>query len=113
MDQATMTIMVAIISLCIAGAGVAVSYYQANHRKSQDDQQAATLVATELTKLSGNIKALEATMLEMKFSMNEDRGKIDKHTEKIIILERDMKTCFNKLDESSKRMDRIETRQGM
>ena len=99
MDPTTITIIIAAISLTIAICGVLVSASVANNNKSKGEAQEKVNNAIDVAKLSAQFEALLSSINEVKHTVQEINKKFDDHSERIILLESDIKTLYKRCDQ--------------
>lgn len=99
MDPTTITTIIAAISLTIAICGVLVSASVANSSKSKGEAQEKVSNAIDVAKLSAQFEALLSSINEVKHTVQEINKKFDDHSERIIMLESDIKTLYKRCDQ--------------
>ena len=99
MDPTTITIIIAAISLTVAICGVLVSASVANSSKSKGEAQEKVSNAIDVAKLSAQFEALLSSINEVKRTVQEINKKFDDHSERIIMLESDIKTLYKRCDQ--------------
>lgn len=98
MDPTTITIIIAAISLTVAICGVLVSASVANSSKSKGEAQEKVSNAIDVAKLSAQFEALLSSINEVKRTVQEINKKFDDHSERITLLESDIKTLYKRCD---------------
>ena len=99
MDPTTITTIIAAISLTTAICGVLVSASVANSSKSKGEAQEKVSNAIDVAKLSAQFEALLSSINEVKHTVHEINKKFDEHSERIILLESDIKTLYKRCDQ--------------
>ena len=99
MDPTTITIIIAVISLTTAICGVLISASIANSSKSKGEAQEKVSNAIDVAKLSAQFEALLSSINEVKRTVQEINKKFDDHSERIIMLESDIKTLYKRCDQ--------------
>ena len=99
MDPTTITIIIAAISLTIAICGVLVSASVANNTKNNGVAQDKVNNAIDVAKLSAQFEALLSSINEVKHTVQEINKKFDDHSERIIMLESDIKTLYKRCEQ--------------
>lgn len=108
MDPTTITIIIAVISLTIAICGVLVSASVANSSKSKGEAQEKVSNAIDVAKLSAQFEALLSSINEVKRTVQEINKKFDDHSERIIMLESDIKTLYKRCDQLCEEFKELE-----
>ena len=108
MDPTTITIIIAVLSLTIATCGVLVSASVANSSKSKGEAQEKVSNAIDVAKLSAQFEALLSSINEVKRTVQEINKKFDDHSERIIVLESDIKTLYKRCDQLREEFKELE-----
>ena len=108
MDPTTITIIIAVLSLTIATCGVLVSASVANSSKSKGEAQEKVSNAIDVAKLSAQFEALLSSINEVKRTVQEINKKFDDHSERIIMLESDIKTLYKRCDQLREEFKELE-----
>ena len=111
MDPTTITIIIAVLSLTIATCGVLVSASVANSSKSKGEAQEKVSNAIDVAKLSAQFEALLSSINEVKRTVQEINKKFDEHSERIIMLESDIKTLYKRCDQLREEFKELEDKQ--